>query len=111
MKVKVNKIKVEKLGFDWTMTCPRHRERVYCETWADAYEVAAGHAVMHHPGRVVYLRESRVPGGWSLGFATAVFLDVGAEFMRVGQGARKLHDADFLSWIADEIDGQSEAWA
>ena len=44
------KVQVYKDGrYDWTAWCPEHYERVWCDSWADAYEAAAGHVVMHHP--------------------------------------------------------------
>lgn len=43
------KVQVRKRGLDWAVVCHEHHELAWCGSWADAYEIAAGHCVMHHP--------------------------------------------------------------
>ena len=103
-----NPISIRKIGYSWSFHCREHYERTWCETWEDAYELAAGHVAMHHPGRIIYLREKDSPE--PLNWFGAVFLDVAANMMDASARGRSIREPRFLTWIADEIEYQSEGW-
>jgi hypothetical protein len=48
VQVRVEKARDPLYGGFWTMRCDEHGERVWSCNFADAYEAAAGHLVMHH---------------------------------------------------------------
>jgi len=96
---------------DWVALCDdscRRPIHLTSDNWGDAYEAAVGHAAVHHPRRVVVLRETDAPD--PLNAATACYLDAAANVLQADAG-RQIREHPYLTWIADQIERQSARWA